>query len=155
MSKDGVKSLAIHGDKSQGAREKALNEFKEGKIRALIATDVAARGIDIKGLSHVINYELPYNAEDYVHRIGRTARAGNTGLAVSLISPGEEWLLTAIKELLDIELLQQWLPGYELDLSKVADLKMKTTSKKNARRDALSAGDRSKKHRPNTRNRRR
>jgi len=155
MSKDGVKSLAIHGDKSQGAREKALNEFKEGKVRALIATDVAARGIDIKGLSHVINYELPYNAEDYVHRIGRTARAGNSGVAVSLISPGEEWLLTAINELLDIELLQQWLPGYELDLSKVADLKKKTTSKKNARKDALSAGDRSKKHRPNTRNRRR
>jgi len=155
MSKDGVKSLAIHGDKSQGAREKALNEFKEGKVRALIATDVAARGIDIKGLSHVINYELPYNAEDYVHRIGRTARAGNSGIAVSLISPGEEWLLTAINELLDIELLQQWLPGYELDLSKVADLKKKTTSKKNARKDALSAGDRSKKHRPNTRNRRR
>jgi len=155
MSKDGVKSLAIHGDKSQGAREKALNEFKEGKIRALIATDVAARGIDIKGLSHVINYELPYNAEDYVHRIGRTARAGNTGLAVSLMSPGEEWLLTAIKELLGIELLQQWLPGYELDLSKVADLKKKTTSKKNARKNALSSGDRSKKHRPNTRNRRR
>jgi ATP-dependent RNA helicase RhlE len=155
MSKDGVKSLAIHGDKSQGAREKALHEFKEGKVRALIATDVAARGIDIKGLSHVINYELPYNAEDYVHRIGRTARAGNSGLAVSLVSPGEEWLLTAIEELLDIQLLQQWLPGYELDLTKLAGLNKKPINKKNARKDALSAGDKSKKHRPNTRNRRR
>ena len=155
MTKDGVKSLAIHGDKSQGAREKALQEFKEGKVRALIATDVAARGIDIKGLSHVINYELPYNAEDYVHRIGRTARAGNSGLAVSLVSAGEEWLLTAIEELLDIRLLQQWLPGYEPDLTKSAASDRKPINKKNARKDALSAGDKSKKKRPNTRNRRR
>ena len=155
MTKDGVKSLAIHGDKSQGAREKALHEFKEGKVRALIATDVAARGIDIKGLSHVINYELPYNAEDYVHRIGRTARAGNSGLAVSLVSVGEEWLLTAIEELLDIRLLQQWLPGYEPDLTKNAVSNKKPINKKNARKNALSKGDTSKNQRRNTRNRRR
>jgi superfamily II DNA/RNA helicase len=155
MTKDGVKSLAIHGDKSQGAREKALHEFKEGKVRALIATDVAARGIDIKGLSHVINYELPYNAEDYVHRIGRTARAGNSGLAVSLVSSGEEWLLTAIEELLDIRLLQQWLPGYEPDLTKSAGSDKKPINKKNARKNALSKGDTSKNPRRNTRNRRR
>jgi ATP-dependent RNA helicase RhlE len=155
MSKDGVKSLAIHGDKSQGAREKALHEFKEGKIRALIATDVAARGIDIKGLSHVINYELPYNAEDYIHRIGRTARAGNSGLAVSLVSPGEEWLLTAVEELLDIQLLQQWLPGYEVDLTKNVNSNKRLINKKNARKDALSTGDKARKYIPNTRNRRR
>ena len=155
MTKDGVKSLAIHGDKSQGAREKALHEFKEGKVRALIATDVAARGIDIKGLSHVINYELPYNAEDYVHRIGRTARAGNSGLAVSLVSAGEEWLLTAIEELLDIRLLQQWLPGYEPDLTKSAGSNKKPINKKNARKNALSKGEPSKNPRRNTRNRRR
>ena len=155
MSKDGIKSLAIHGDKSQGAREKALHEFKEGRVRALIATDVAARGIDIKGLSHVINYELPYNAEDYVHRIGRTARAGNSGLAVSLVSVGEEWLLTAIEELLEVRLLQQWLPGYEPDLTKSAQLAKKPMNKKNARKNALYSGDKSKKRRPNPRAKRR
>ncbi len=155
MTKDGVKSLAIHGDKSQGAREKALNEFKEGKVRALIATDVAARGIDIKGLSHVINYELPYNAEDYVHRIGRTARAGNSGVAVSLVSTGEEWLLKAIEELLDISLLQQWLPGYEPDLTKISKSDKKPMSKKNARNNALSTGSRSSKRGSHSRGKRR
>ncbi|TYK64178.1 DEAD/DEAH box helicase [Colwellia echini] len=154
MTKDGVKSVAIHGDKSQGAREKALLEFKEGKVRALIATDVAARGIDIKGLAHVINYELPYNAEDYVHRIGRTARAGNSGLAVSLVSVDEEWLLTAIEELLDIRLLQQWLPGYEPDLTKNLKSVKRSINKKNARKDALSGGAKTKARKPNTRNRR-
>ena len=155
MTKDGIKSLAIHGDKSQGAREKALHEFKEGKVRALIATDVAARGIDIKGLSHVINYELPYNAEDYVHRIGRTARAGNSGLAVSLMSVGEEWLLTAIEKLLDIRLLPQWLPGYEPDLTKGVIPEKKPINKKNARKSALSNGDKSHKTRSTSRSRRR
>jgi len=144
MTKDGVKSLAIHGDKSQGARDKALVEFKEGKVRALIATDVAARGIDIKGLTHVINYELPYNAEDYVHRIGRTARAGNSGVAISLLSVGEEWLLTAIEELLEIRLLQQWLPGYEPDQTKTAKIDKKPENKKRAREKALGKGGRSK-----------
>ncbi len=144
MTKDGVKSLAIHGDKSQGARDKALVEFKEGKVRALIATDVAARGIDIKGLTHVINYELPYNAEDYVHRIGRTARAGNSGVAISLLSSGEEWLLTAIEELLEIRLLQQWLPGYEPDMTKIAKKDKKPENKKRARDKALGKGGRSK-----------
>ena len=155
MTKDGVKSLAIHGDKSQGAREKALHEFKEGKIRALIATDVAARGIDIKGLNHVINNELPYNAEDYVHRIGRTARAGNSGLAVSLVSTGEEWLLTAIEELLEISLLQQWLPGYEPDLTKASQADKKPINKKNARKKAFSSGDKSNKRRPSSKSSRR
>ena len=84
MCKDGIKTQSIHGDKSQGARERALEEFKEGKVRALVATDVAARGLDIQQLQYVINYELPYIAEDYIHRIGRTGRAGLEGLAVSL-----------------------------------------------------------------------
>jgi superfamily II DNA/RNA helicase len=118
MCKDGIKAQSIHGDKSQGARDKALAEFKEGKTRALVATDVAARGIDIIDLQYVINYELPYVAEDYIHRIGRTGRAGNAGLAISLMSPDEEWLLTAVEEVLDSRLLQQWLPGYEPDLTK-------------------------------------
>jgi len=87
LCKDGIKAQSMHGDKSQGARDKALLEFKQGKTRALVATDVAARGIDIVDLGYVINYELPYVAEDYVHRIGRTGRAGNSGLALSLVSP--------------------------------------------------------------------
>jgi superfamily II DNA/RNA helicase len=138
MSKDGIKSAAIHGDKSQGARDKALNQFKEGNIRALVATDVAARGLDIKNLFYVINYELPYNAEDYVHRIGRTARAGDSGLAVSLVTAKEEWLLKAIEELLEITLLQEWLPGYEPDLTKIAINDKKSISTKKARNRAIS-----------------
>jgi superfamily II DNA/RNA helicase len=138
MTKDGIKSAAIHGDKSQGARDKALKQFKEGSIRALVATDVAARGLDIKNLFYVINYELPYNAEDYVHRIGRTARAGDSGLAVSLVTAKEEWLLKAIEELLEITLLQEWLPGYEPDLTKVAINDKKSMSTKKARKRAIS-----------------
>ena len=110
MSKDGIKTQSIHGDKSQGARDKALAEFKAGKTRALVATDVAARGIDIHDLRYVINYELPYIAEDYIHRIGRTGRAGNDGLAISIMSPSEEWLLEAVEKVLDTRLMQQWLP---------------------------------------------
>ena len=121
MSKDGIKTSAIHGDKSQGAREKALTAFKEGSIRALVATDVAARGLDIPALNVVINYELPFVAEDYIHRIGRTGRAGNQGLAVSLVSQKEEKMLSAIEEVLDQRLLQQWFPGFEPNLDLISD----------------------------------
>lgn len=127
MCKDGVKAQSIHGDKSQGAREKALEEFKSGKTRALVATDVAARGLDIEQLNYVINYELPYIAEDYIHRIGRTGRAGNSGLAVSLMSIDEEWLLEEIENILDTKLPQAWYPGYEPDLNK------KPSSNKNSK----------------------
>ncbi|MEW6983896.1 DEAD/DEAH box helicase [Colwelliaceae bacterium 6471] len=139
MCKDGIKTQAIHGDKSQGAREKALAEFKEGKTRALVATDVAARGIDIIDLHYVINYELPYVAEDYIHRVGRTGRAGNSGTAISLMSPSEEWLLEAVEKVLDSRLLQQWLPGYEPDLTKQVNAKRssKGSSKQHARKKAL------------------
>jgi ATP-dependent RNA helicase RhlE len=118
MCKDGIKTQSIHGDKSQGARERALEEFKEGKVRALVATDVAARGLDIQQLQYVINYELPYIAEDYIHRIGRTGRAGLEGLAVSLMSMGEEYLLEEIEVVLDDRVPQSWYPGYEPDLTK-------------------------------------
>jgi superfamily II DNA/RNA helicase len=118
MCKDGLKTQSIHGDKSQGAREKVLLEFKSGKTRVLVATDVAARGLDIEQLSYVINYELPYIAEDYIHRIGRTGRAGSTGLAISLLSPDENWLLEEVEAVLKDRLPQQWLPGYEPDLTK-------------------------------------
>ncbi|KZX70344.1 DEAD/DEAH box helicase [Vibrio sp. HI00D65] len=113
---DGIKAASINGDKSQGARQKALDDFKSGKVRALIATDVAARGIDIQQLEQVVNYDMPYKAEDYVHRIGRTGRAGNSGLAISLMSNDEEYLLGAIEHLLDTRLPQEWLKGFEPSL---------------------------------------
>jgi superfamily II DNA/RNA helicase len=156
MCKDGIKTQSLHGDKSQGARDKALLDFKTGKVRALVATDVAARGIDIVDLRYVINYELPYVAEDYVHRIGRTGRAGNNGLAISLLSPDEDWLLTAIEKVIDTRLSQQWLPGYEPDLTKVAKPN-KLGNKKKARKDALSnskEAKRTNKHRRVSSNRR-
>ena len=137
MCKDGIKTQSLHGDKSQGARDKALSDFKAGKVRALVATDVAARGIDIIDLRYVVNYELPYVAEDYVHRIGRTGRAGNNGLAISLLSPDEEWLLEAIEKVIDTRLSQQWLPGYEPDLTKVGK-SHKSGDKQKARKRALS-----------------
>ncbi|MFT6121877.1 MAG: superfamily II DNA/RNA helicase [Oleiphilaceae bacterium] len=128
MCKDGIKTQTIHGNKSQGARERALADFKDNKVRALVATDVAARGLDIDQLKYVINYELPYIAEDYIHRIGRTGRAGNKGLAISLLSIGEEYLLEEVEAVLNERLPQQWLPGFEPDLTKES-----TTSKKNSR----------------------
>jgi superfamily II DNA/RNA helicase len=145
MCKDGIKTQSIHGDKSQGAREKALAEFKEGKTRALVATDVASRGLDIADLNYVINYELPYIAEDYIHRIGRTGRAGNEGLAVSLMSPSEEWLLEAVEKVLDTRLLQQWYPGYEPDLTKTEKPARKGGQKQRDRKKALAENKDSKK----------
>ncbi|GAK84857.1 ATP-dependent RNA helicase VCA0768 [Vibrio ponticus] len=93
-----------------------MDDFKAGKVRALIATDVAARGLDINQLEQVVNFDMPFKAEDYVHRIGRTGRAGKSGLAVSLMSRDEEYLLDAIERLLDKRLPQEWLEGYEPSL---------------------------------------
>jgi ATP-dependent RNA helicase RhlE len=100
LEKDGLKTTAIHGDKSQIARLEALDDFKAAKVQVMVATDVAARGLDIDDLPLVINYELPYVPEDYIHRIGRTGRAGATGEAISLCSPDEEKLLTEIERML-------------------------------------------------------
>src|SRR3954463_15733969 len=100
LERAGITAMAIHGNKSQNARVKALQDFKENRITALVATEVAARGLDIKELPHVVNYELPNVPEDYVHRIGRTARAGSTGAAISLVSPDELSYLRDIEKLL-------------------------------------------------------
>jgi ATP-dependent RNA helicase RhlE len=108
----GIRSAAIHGNKSQSARVRALADFKDNKVTALVATEVAARGLDIKELPHVVNYELPNVPEDYVHRIGRTARAGNTGAAVSLVSPDETPLLRDIERVLRRSLIVAPLPEY-------------------------------------------
>ena len=134
MTKDGIKTKAIHGDKSQGARERSLEEFRQNDIRALVATDVAARGLDIPDLKYVINHELPFNPEDYIHRIGRTGRAGNTGLAISLLSAGENYILEEIEAILDTKLPQQWLEGYEPDLTKPAPVSRKNTRTAQKRR---------------------
>ncbi|MFD2229519.1 DEAD/DEAH box helicase [Alkalimarinus sediminis] len=139
MCKDGIKTQSIHGDKSQGARDRVLGEFKQGKIRALVATDVAARGLDIEQLGYVINYELPFIPEDYIHRIGRTGRAGASGLAISLLSPDENWLLEEIEAILDARLPQQWLPGYEPDLTKEQPVSRKNTRTAQKRRSKQRA----------------
>jgi ATP-dependent RNA helicase RhlE len=117
LGKDGITSAAIHGNKSQGARTKALANFKAGAVRVLVATDIAARGIDIAKLPHVVNFELPNVPEDYVHRIGRTARAGQEGHAVSLVCVDELKLLRDIEKLLGTDIEKINLPGYDIDPS--------------------------------------
>ncbi|WP_227728533.1 ATP-dependent RNA helicase RhlE [Yersinia proxima] len=121
LNKDGITAAAIHGNKSQGARTRALADFKDGKIRVLVATDIAARGLDIDQLPHVVNYELPNVPEDYVHRIGRTGRAERTGEAISLVCVDEHKLLRDIERLLKREIPRIALDGYEPDPSIKAD----------------------------------
>jgi len=115
LESDGLKSAAIHGNKSQAARVRALQDFKDGKVRVLVATDVAARGLDIQRLPCVINYELPHVAQDYVHRIGRTARAGECGHAISLVCVDEHKLLSDIEKLLQSNISSKTIPGYVPD----------------------------------------
>ncbi|MRJ44193.1 DEAD/DEAH box helicase [Idiomarina loihiensis] len=117
LTDDGLPAMAIHGNKSQGARTKALAQFKAGKLRVLVATDIAARGIDIDELPHVINFELPQVAEDYVHRIGRTGRAGSEGEAASLVCVDEHKLLRDIEKLTKNEIPREVIPGFEPDPS--------------------------------------
>jgi len=117
LESDGLSAAAIHGNKSQGARTKALSEFKKGKVRVLVATDIAARGLDIVELPHVVNYELPNVPEDYVHRIGRTGRAGQDGAALSLVCVDEHAHLADIEKLLKRQIDQVIVPGYEPDPS--------------------------------------
>jgi ATP-dependent RNA helicase RhlE len=112
LSREGINADAIHGNKSQGARERALGDFKDGKVRVLVATDIAARGLDIEALPHVVNYDLPHVAEDYVHRIGRTGRAGVEGEAVSLVSAEERSLMAAIERLINRKVESRPIEGF-------------------------------------------
>lgn len=128
LEADGIMGAAIHGNKSQSARTKALNDFKDGNVRVLVATDIAARGLDIDQLPHVINYDLPNVPEDYVHRIGRTGRAGNTGEAMSLVSSDELKLLRDIERLI------------KKDIPKITILGFEPTAEENAA-DALKAAN--------------
>jgi ATP-dependent RNA helicase RhlE len=114
LERAGINAMAIHGNKSQNARVKALQDFKDNRITALVATEVAARGLDIKELPHVVNYELPNVPEDYVHRIGRTARAGSTGAAISLVSPDEVGLLRDIEKVLKRQVEFVPAPKFEI-----------------------------------------
>ncbi|MES2344885.1 MAG: DEAD/DEAH box helicase [Chlamydiota bacterium] len=121
LTDNGIKADAIHGNKSQSARTKVLHDFKQGSLRVLVATDIAARGLDIEELPHVVNFELPNVPEDYVHRIGRTGRAGNTGCAYSLVCIDEHKLLVDIERLLKRSIPKMVEPGFEPDPSIAAE----------------------------------
>ncbi|MGH8807196.1 MAG: helicase-related protein, partial [Noviherbaspirillum sp.] len=115
LGKDDISAMAIHGNKSQAARTRALAEFKDGSLQVLVATDIAARGIDIDQLPHVVNYDLPNVPEDYVHRIGRTGRAGASGEAVSLVCVDEHDMLKGIEKLIKRNLPRDVIAGFEPD----------------------------------------
>jgi ATP-dependent RNA helicase RhlE len=140
LDRDGITAAAIHGNKSQGARTRALAEFKSGKVRVLVATDIAARGLDINQLPHVVNFELPNVAEDYVHRIGRTGRAGNEGEAMSLVCVDELKLLKDIEKLIKRDIPRDVIEGYDPDpsikaqpINKGRGQQQKSSRKKSAR----------------------
>jgi ATP-dependent RNA helicase RhlE len=143
LERDGLSAAAIHGNKSQGARTRALADFKKGAIRVLVATDIAARGLDIQQLPHVVNFELPNVPEDYVHRIGRTGRAGMEGEAVSLVCIDEKKLLSDIERLLKKDIKKVLIPGYEPDES------IKAVPIKNGRNKQPSRGRRNNNGRNN------
>jgi ATP-dependent RNA helicase RhlE len=119
LNTDGIDALAIHGNKNQNARTRALAKFKCGDLRVLVATDIAARGIDIDQLPHVVNFDLPNIPEDYVHRIGRTGRAGATGQAVSLVSNEERGYLRDIERLIRKSIRSRFCDGFEPDPSQL------------------------------------
>ncbi|MBO1109367.1 DEAD/DEAH box helicase [Plesiomonas shigelloides] len=146
LQQQSIAARPMHADLSQAVRDKALADFAAGEVRVLVATDVAARGLDIAQLACVINLELPFSAQDYVHRIGRTGRAGHSGLAISLYNDADQRLLTAIEDLLDTRLPQQWYPGFEPDLTReVAPARRRGSDKQRARQLALGkAGGRKK-----------
>jgi ATP-dependent RNA helicase RhlE len=137
LSKDGINSLAIHGNKSQAARTRALAEFKSGTLQVLCATDIAARGIDIEELPHVVNFELPNVAEDYVHRIGRTGRAGSEGEAISLVCVDEHKLLNDIERLIKRDITRESVEGFAVDPSIKAEpiLNGRNGAARNSNRD--------------------
>ncbi|MCG8487334.1 MAG: ATP-dependent RNA helicase RhlE [Chromatiales bacterium] len=146
LERDGLTAAAIHGNKSQGARTRALAGFKNGKIRVLVATDIAARGLDIDQLPHVVNYELPNVPEDYVHRIGRTGRAGNEGEAISLVCVDEHKLLKDIERLLKGKIPQVTVEGYEPDPTIKAEpiQKQRNNNSRNKNRRAAGSNNRSR-----------
>jgi ATP-dependent RNA helicase RhlE len=161
LEASGISAAAIHGNKSQGARTKALAEFKRGAVRVLVATDIAARGLDIEQLPQVVNFDLPNVAEDYVHRIGRTGRAGAKGQAVSLVCADEIKELSAIErliqQLLRRELIDGFEPVHDVPESRLDRRPMKPKKPKKAyqgHRDGQRSGDTARGHKPTGKNRR-
>jgi ATP-dependent RNA helicase RhlE len=134
LTQSGISALAIHGNKSQSVRTKTLAKFKEGSVQVLVATDIAARGIDISDLPQVVNFDLPEVPEDYVHRIGRTGRAGSSGGALSLVCDDEVKLLTAIERLIQRSLPKEVIPGFEPDPNAPAAPPQQNHSRSNGRR---------------------
>jgi ATP-dependent RNA helicase RhlE len=130
LIEDGIRTTALHGDKTQGARNKALEYFKNGKVSVLVATDIAARGLDIDELPHVVNFDLPQVPEDYIHRIGRTGRAGSSGIALSLVCPEEAWYLVEIEKLLKRQIPRAADTGYEPVSLKIVDAPKKNAANK-------------------------
>lgn len=126
LCKDKIDAVAIHGNKSQNARQRALDSFREDKVQVLVATDLAARGIDIEGVTHIINFELPMEPESYVHRIGRTGRAGATGIAISFCDPEEAGRLKSIERLIGFKLLEDGRTPDPLSAAELAKEKEKT-----------------------------
>ncbi len=153
LEEDGISSSAIHGNKSQSARTKALADFKKGGVQVLVATDIAARGLDIDQLPHVVNYELPNVPEDYVHRIGRTGRAGKEGQAVSLVCIDERGFLRDIERLLKRDIPKVVIPGFEPNLSIKAEPISRGRGQGGSDRPAASrqGGDHRRDQRPPTR----
>ncbi|MBQ0714631.1 DEAD/DEAH box helicase [Paraperlucidibaca wandonensis] len=154
LDKNGIAAMAIHGNKSQTAREKALREFKSNRLRVLVATDIAARGIDIDSLPYVVNYELPQVAEDYVHRIGRTGRAGAGGEAVSLVCVDELKLLADIERTIKQKLNRVIVPGFEPDPNAKPEPLRKAPPPRGPRRDKPArAADQVRRDQPSQRRR--
>ena len=151
LEDDGISATAIHGNKSQGARTKALADFKKGSVRVLAATDIAARGLDIDQLPHVVNYELPNVPEDYVHRIGRTGRAGKEGEALSLVCVDERDFLRDIERLLNRDIPKVVIPGFEPDPSIKAEPILMGRGQRGGRSPgSRQGGDRGRSQRPHS-----
>ena len=140
LNRDGVHAAAIHGDKSQAERLEALDQFKAGKVGVLVATDVAARGLDIEDLPHVVNFELPNTPDDYVHRIGRTGRAGKSGEAVSLVSPDEHEKLADIEKTIRKQIPREIVPGFGPGAARTSSLMPERRSDRREREEASLTG---------------
>ena len=135
LKEDNIQGAVIHSEKTQGARRRALQEFKDGKLQVLVATEVAARGLDIQGLDYVVNLDLPFFTEDYVHRVGRTGRAGSSGTAISFVSPADEPKVALIEKVIGTKIKRVKLKGFEVTepavtISKPKSQFAKATSKK-------------------------
>ena len=136
LALSGLKTAVIHGDKASGARNRALSDFREKKVRVLVATDIAARGLDIKGLDVVINYDIPHVTQDFIHRVGRTGRAGREGLAITLNSPDESVALRSVEHMLGKALTIEMIPGY----AHPAQSERKGARKNSSEKKAKTAG---------------